>query len=167
MPRPANKKDLLSLAADNYAKLMAFVDALPADARERGFELNGRDRNVRDVLIHLHEWHLLMRRWHDEGCAGGMPAVPAEGYTWRTISEMNREFWKRRQGTSLAETRRLLADSHALMLELIGGHSDAELFGLKVYPWTKTTTLGSYFVSATSSHYDWALKTLKPIKKML
>lgn len=29
------------------------------------------------------------------------------------------------------------------------------------YAWTKTTTLGAYFVSSTSSHYDWAMKKLR------
>ena len=35
-----------------------------------------------------------------------------------------------------------------------------------LYHWTATTSLGSYLVSATSSHYDWALKLIrKSIKK--
>ncbi len=31
-------------------------------------------------------------------------------------------------------------------------------FSKKVYKWVGGSTLGSYFVSATSSHYDWAIK---------
>lgn len=31
-------------------------------------------------------------------------------------------------------------------------------FQKKVYKWVGGSTLGSYFVSATSSHYDWAIK---------
>ena len=37
----------------------------------------------------------------------------------------------------------------------------------KKYEWTGTTSLGSYFISATSSHYDWGLKTVKPLKKLV
>ena len=33
-----------------------------------------------------------------------------------------------------------------------------ELFSKKVYKWVGGSTLGSYFVSSTSSHYDWAIK---------
>lgn len=36
-----------------------------------------------------------------------------------------------------------------------------DLFDKGRFDWTGTTTLGSYFVSATSSHYDWALKKLR------
>ena len=53
------------------------------------------------------------------------------------------------------------------MTDLIKRHNDEELFVKKRYAWTGTTTLGSYFISATSSHYDWALKLItKAYKKM-
>jgi len=45
-------------------------------------------------------------------------------------------------------------------------HNDDELFTKKKYNWTGTTSLGSYFISATSSHYDWGFGTIKPLKKM-
>jgi hypothetical protein len=53
-----------------------------------------------------------------------------------------------------------------MMIELIGKHTDEELFTKKRYGWTGSTSLGAYLVSATSSHYDWALKTLRPLKKL-
>ena len=37
----------------------------------------------------------------------------------------------------------------------------------KYYAWTGTTSLGSYCVSATASHYDWALKKIKKHQKTL
>ncbi|MCI9384608.1 MAG: ClbS/DfsB family four-helix bundle protein, partial [Lachnospiraceae bacterium] len=40
-----------------------------------------------------------------------------------------------------------------------------ELFSKGVYKWVGTSTLGSYFVSTTSSHYDWAMKKLKAHRK--
>ena len=43
--------------------------------------------------------------------------------------------------------------------------SDKELFEKNVFPWVGGSTLGSYFVSATSSHYDWAIKKLKAHRK--
>jgi hypothetical protein len=36
------------------------------------------------------------------------------------------------------------------------GYSDDDLFTKKRYAWTGTTSVGSYAVSATSSHYVWA-----------
>jgi len=52
-------------------------------------------------------------------------------------------------------------------MALIEKHNDDELFTKKKYEWTGTTSLGSYFISATSSHYDWGLKTVKPLKKLV
>ena len=46
-------------------------------------------------------------------------------------------------------------------MALAEGFSDEDLFDRGRFDWTGTTTLGSYFVSATSSHYDWALKKLR------
>jgi len=39
---------------------------------------------------------------------------------------------------------------------LIESLSDAELFTPDRFAWTRKSTLGTYFVSATSSHYVWA-----------
>jgi hypothetical protein len=56
--------------------------------------------------------------------------------------------------------------SYKDIIALIEKHSNDELFTKKKYQWTGTTSLGSYFISSTSSHYDWGLKTVKPLKKI-
>lgn len=78
---------------------------------------------------------------------------------------MNVAFWKKHQKTSLEEAIRLLEQSHREVLELIEVFSNDELFTKGVYKWTGGTSLGSYFISSTSSHYDWALKKLKTHRK--
>jgi hypothetical protein len=50
-------------------------------------------------------------------------------------------------------------------MKIIQKHSDKELFTKKLYIWTGSTSMGSYFVSATSSHYDWLVKKLKKLRK--
>ncbi|MVY67466.1 ClbS/DfsB family four-helix bundle protein, partial [Escherichia coli] len=35
------------------------------------------------------------------------------------------------------------------------------------FGWTGTTSLGSYFVSATSSHYEWAAKKTRAYARTL
>lgn len=165
MPRPTTKKDLLALSEENLRKLFSFIESIPESMREKEYPLNERDKNIRDVLCHLHEWHLMVNRWYEEGRNGGSPAVPGEGYTWKTLPALNRVIWEKYQRVSLTDANALLRESHAETTRLIERLSDEQLFTLKMYPWTKTTTLGAYFVSATSSHYDWALKTLKVIKK--
>ncbi len=167
MPRPKTKTELLDASAKNFESLFAFIEKLPEEYKERQYDLNGRDETIADVLCHLHEWHLMMERWYLDGMAGKKPAMPKEGYTWKTVPEMNREIWKQYQGTSLKDAVQLIKKSHKKIMSLIEKHSDEELFTPKHYPWTGTTSLGSYFVSATSSHYDWGLKTIKPILKLV
>ena len=59
----------------------------------------------------------------------------------------------------------MLAKSHEQVMELAESFTNEELFSKGVYKWVGTSTLGSYFVSNLSSHYNWALKKLKAHRK--
>lgn len=104
-------------------------------------------------------------RWHDEGMAGGKPAIPAPGYTWKTTPDLNREINARYAETDPVEIRRKPDASHDAVMKLIEGYSNEELFEKKRYKWTGATSLGAYLVSATSSHYDWALKLIRKCRR--
>ncbi len=167
MPRPRNKTELVDASRKNFDLLLNFIDQIPEESREKKYDLNGRDETIGDVLCHLYEWHLMMERWYADGMAGKKPAIPKEGYTWKTLPEMNRVIWAQYKGTGSKDAINLLKKSHKKIMALIEKHSDEELFTPKQYPWTGTTSLGAYFISSTSSHYDWALKTIKPIGKLI
>jgi len=168
MPRPTTKDELLAAANAGFAKLWALIDSMDEERQNAAFAFEDRDKNLRDVLIHLHEWHNMTERWHKIGTLeGGMPAVPGEGYTWKTLPTLNLEIWRSYQQVSLAEAKQRLRESHAKMLTLAEAHSNAELFERGIYKWTKSSTLGAYFIGATSSHYDWAMKKLKKHIKAL
>jgi hypothetical protein len=169
MPRPTNKKDLLQLSESNFNKLLGFIDGLPDEIKNNTYvndELNDRDQTVSDVVCHLHEWHLMMEGWYAVGMAGRKPAIPAADITWQTLPVLNRRIWEKYKGTALDTAIGMLKKSHAAMTALIEKHSDDELFTKKKYAWTGTTSLGAYLISSTSSHYDWGLKTIKPLKKL-
>ena len=170
MPRPTNKADLLSLSDENLNKLVTFIESLPEKYQEKKYtsnELNDRDKTLADVICHLHEWHLMMKNWYKTGMSGKKPAIPAEDVTWQTLPILNHRIYEKYKGTDLYEALKMLKKSHKEIMEIIQNHSDDELFTKKKYIWTGTTSLGAYLVSATSSHYDWALKTIKPIKKLI
>jgi hypothetical protein len=112
---------------------MAIAMAIPADAT---MDLNGRDRNVRDVLTHLHEWHLMMQDWYKVGMAGKKPAIPREGYTFQTLPAMNRVIWEKYQKTAPTKAFDLIRQSHTDVMNLARKHTDDELFTKKKYPWT-------------------------------
>ena len=61
----------------------------------------------------------------------------------------------------------MLKKSHKDVIGLVEKHTEEELFTKKKYEWTGTTSLGAYFISSLSSHYDWGIKTIKPIKKLI
>ena len=67
--------------------------------------------------------------------------------------------------STLEDAIDMLNKSHKEILALAETLADEELFSKGVYKWTGGSTLGSYFVSATLSHYDWAIKKLKAHKK--
>ena len=162
MPRPAVKADLLREAEAQFDKLIKLTESMTEQEQTAAFLFEDRDKNLRDVLAHLYEWHLMVQIWHRTGTIeGGMPEVPGKGYTWKTLPGLNMEIWKKYQETSLQEAKTLLHGSHKMILDLIQSHTNDELFSKGVYKWTKSSTLGAYFVSCTSSHYEWAMKKIK------
>lgn len=66
-----------------------------------------------------------------------------------------------------------IEDGMSIHILHIGSYDEAQSFekmdefiiSKGVYRWAKGSTLGSYFVSATASHYDWAMKKLKAHQK--
>ena len=78
---------------------------------------------------------------------------------------MNEFFWKKHQNTYLEDAKEMLAKSHEQVMELAESFTNEEFFSKGVYKWVGTSTLGSYFVSNLSSHYNWALKKLKAHRK--
>ena len=171
MGRPQHKDELLTAAATEFERLRILVDGMSETERDAPCDYGPgfakpeahwtRDRNVRDVLAHLFEWHRLLLNWVAENEQGsGVPFLPAP-YTWRNYGEMNLEFCRRHQDTPFAEAWRRLQGTHGEVMLLIGRFTDDELFEKAHFSWTGTTSLGSYCVSATSSHYAWARKKLR------
>jgi len=165
MARPKNKTELLNLGKRNFELLMDFIGGFSKEDQNTDFPDGTMNRNIRDVLMHLHHWHLMMFDWYKIGMKGEKPDMPAKGYTWKTTPALNRWIWEKYKGTSLADAKKHFGSSYEKVRSLIEKHSNEELFEKKRYKWTGTTSLGAYFVSATSSHYDWAIKLLKKVKK--
>ena len=167
MPRPKTKQELLDLSKKNYQKLIDFIEAIPVAERETEFPEGTMNRNIRDVLAHLYHWHLMMQEWYRVGMSGEKPEMPAKGYTWKDTPALNRWIFEKYQPMGTPDVRRLLEDSHQKIQKLIEQHTDEELFEKKHYKWTGSTSLGAYLISATSSHYDWALKLIRKCRKAM
>lgn len=177
VPRPTTKTELLSAANASFEKLTKLWDKLtpqraralfPAALLEREPEAHWkRDQCLRDVVIHLHEWHNLVHAWVSTNQAGTEADFFPEPYTWRNYAGLNVEFVKQHQATSYQQARDLLAASHSQVVELIDTFTNEELFTKRHFSWTGTTSLGSDFISSTSSHYEWAAKKTRAYARLL
>lgn len=177
MARATTKQDLLEFSEGNFAKLQNQMSSMTEKELATPFDFYGdekkkeahwsRDRNLRDILIHLFEWHQLLLGWVRSNTAGNTKPFLPEPYNWKTYGDMNVEFWRKHQNTPLDEAKVMVEQSYQDVMELAESFSDEELFTKGIFPWVGGSTLGSYFVSATASHYDWAIKKLKAHKKNL
>lgn len=171
MSRPTTKLDLLQAANEQFEKMWKLIDSMTDDEQNADFNFLDdfikkeahweRDKNLRDVLIHLYEWHQLLLNWAKANQNGENKPFLQESYNWKTYGQMNVEFFKKHQATPYDKSKEMLKESHLKVMELIEKFSNDELFSKKYFSWTGTTNLGSYFVSVTSSHYDWAINKIK------
>lgn len=175
MGRPTTKTDLFTAAAKNYETLNTFISSLTDQELKTPFDFSGdvkkkeahwaRDKNLRDILIHLYEWHQLLINWVKSNLNGEEKPFIPRPYNWKTYGKLNMEFWRKHQNTSLDEAKSMFQQSHAEVMKLAETFSNEELFSKGIYGWVGGSTLGSYFVSVTASHYDWAVKKLKAHRK--
>jgi len=175
MGRAATKEELLQSATENYEKLIEFMDGMSEKELETSFDFTGqpskkeahwkRDKNLRDVLVHLYEWHQMQMSWMEANLNGEEKTFLPKPYNWKSLALLNEFFWKKHQNTSLTDAKELFKESHMKMMNYAEQFTDEELFSKGIYKWVGNSALGSYFVSNTASHYDWALKKLKAHKR--
>lgn len=177
MARPRTKDALMEASETNFNQLLQLIESMTEEELNTEFDFSadtkkkeahwGRDKNLRDILIHLYEWHNLMSQWITDNQAGIRKPFLMEGYNWKTYGAMNIVFWERNQTVSTEDALEQLKESHNQMILLIEKMTDDELFQKNVYDWVGGSTIGSYFVSVTSSHYDWAIKKIKAHRKIV
>lgn len=121
--------------------------------------------SVKDLLAHLDAWHELLLGWEKVGSTGVKPDMPAPGLTWKDTPILNDQIWQRTKNDGWDEVRVRLDGSYGAVRAIVAGYEAADLFEKRRFKWTGTTSVGSYAVSATSSHYDWARKLIRRFNK--
>lgn len=177
MARPKNKEELIEAANLNYEKLLTLIENRTEEEKTQNYDFSAdekkkeahwkRDKNLRDVLMHLTEWHELLLKWIENREDGSNKPFLMEGYNWKTYGDMNIIFFERCQKLSEEEALERFKASHKKVMEALETFSQEELFTNTFYPWVGGSCIGSYFISTTSSHYDWAMKKMKAHKKMV
>ncbi len=177
MSRPQTKADLVEAANITYDKLLEMIASMTEKELSTPFDFSGdvkkkekhwqRDKNVRDILVHLSEWHKLTLNWIEKNKQGIKRPFLLEGYNWKTYGDMNMVFWENCQNLSFEQAMEQFKTTHQLIIKEIEKMSNEELFTSSAFDWTGNSAIESYFVSNTSSHYEWAMKKIKAHKKQL
>ncbi|WP_010647899.1 ClbS/DfsB family four-helix bundle protein [Oceanobacillus massiliensis] len=163
----SEKENLLLHSDSNFKSLLEIIESVPNRKRTISIETQERDKNFRDVFMHLYEWHAMLERWYREGMDGDIPFMPAPGFKWRTIKLLNMQIWENHQDVTLNQAIKKLKLSHERVMNLIKSHTNEEIMTKKYYKWTKTSNLYSYFAANTSNHYIWAIKKCESIAKSI
>jgi uncharacterized protein (TIGR03083 family) len=154
VPRPTSKDELLAAMVRERAKLDGVLDPLtPAQMVAPGVV---GEWSVKDMLAHLAEWEGMALGWYRAGLRGEAPEVPAPGYKWNETPRLNRAIFEKHRERPLDEVVAWFRSSREEMRGVIESLTDEQLFTPGRYAWTRKNTLGTYFVSATSSHDLWA-----------
>ena len=162
-----SKQLLLEQCQESFDHLLQIIERLPPRKRALSIETIERDKNFRDILMHLYEWHAMLERWYVEGMSGDMPSIPAPGYKWRTLHQLNMAIWNNYQDISFSTALKKLKLSHQRIIHLIEAHTDEQILTKKYYRWTKTSNLYSYFAANTVDHYHWAIKKCLKIAEQI
>ena len=98
--RPKSKDELLEKANSQFDDLWKLINGMGEEDRKQSFQFSEeflakkkeahwrRDKDLKDVLIHLYEWHLLLLRWLESNFNGEERNFLPEPYNWRTYGKM-------------------------------------------------------------------------------
>jgi len=172
MARPKNKQDLLDSSNEKFNKLIALINSLSKEEQEGLFDMTtygkenhwARDKSIKDILIHLYEWHQLSLNWVNSNLNGEKASFLPEGYHWKNYGTLNLAFVEKHKQTKFNDAMAMIKESHQQLIVFIKKMTNDELFVKKYYNWTGSTSLGQYLVSSTASHYDWGYKKVKLYK---
>ena len=176
MPTPKSKSELLISMTDSFAKLNEQISNMTEAELESPFLLANDpkkcgarwiyDQCPRDLLIHLHEWQVLMRDFVKNIREGHPKDYLPDEYR-KNYHEMDKMLVEKHQKTSFSEAQQLLNQTHEEMMHLAEDFSEEELFSKGYYKCTYTTDMAAYFGSVTTSPYGQAMKLLKTHQKNL
>ena len=158
MPKPTTKAQLLSEAAQEREKLLAYLRPLTSEQKPQPI---AGDWSVKDILGHLIEWHQMVLEWIETGKRGETPAVPAKGYNWGQLPALNQMIYEKHRDRPLEEIEAAFLRSDQQVRDVVTATDEADLLKPGLYKWMNQNALIAYFNSNMTSHYVWALKEIK------
>ena len=92
MVKATNKSELISYSQKNWEKLWKLIDDMDEETKNGTFRFNSegkkeqhwsRDKNIRDVLAHLYEWHKLLLNFVMKNRQGEHISFLPIPYSWK------------------------------------------------------------------------------------
>lgn len=158
--RFGSKRELLERNEKEHQAFVELARSIPRSRyREEG--VWGDGWAIQDLLAHLMEWEQMFLRWYREGREGGKPALPAPGYKWNQIPELNRAIWRKHRRSSTKKVIEGFESSYEEILALVWQLSPEELLIPGHFAWTGKYPLTTYLAPNTGSHYRFATRVLK------
>ena len=133
MPNLSNKQELVATMTDGYAKLNEQIAKMSekaisatfyfaADPKKCGVRWQ-YDRCLRDLLIHLYEWQVLMGEFVNNIREGHPRDYLPDEYR-KNYHEMDKMLVEKHQNTPLEDAKQLLHETHQEMLHLAESFSE-------------------------------------------
>jgi len=163
MPKPGTKGALLEEIHAEREKLENLIE--PLTPEERAKPGAPGEWSVKDTLAHLAEWEQLLLVWHKAGVRGEIPPLPAEGYTWGRMDDLNAAIFEKYRDWTLEDVLAYSRSSYQQVLDTVQEMSEDELFTPGRFAWTKKNRLVDYVIPCTSEHYAWARKAMRKALK--
>ena len=158
--RYASQKALIDSIVEEHRTFTELAASIPKKRySEEG--VWGDGWNIKDLFAHLTEWEQMFLGWFRDGREGKKPVLPAEGYKWNQLPQLNRAIWRKHHRTSLKKVLEAFDASYKEVLSLTRRLPEAALLTPGHFPWTGKYPLTTYLGANTCSHYRTATKILK------
>lgn len=120
--------------------------------------------SVKDILAHLVGWEQRFIDWYQAGRRGETPQPPEVGYTWRNMAVLNQKYYEMHKDEPLEKVLADFQASYHQILGLVEAMYEQEITQPGFYAWTGSLPLTAWIAANTSSHYNWAIRMIRPQK---
>ena len=143
------KVDLQDAIQSGRLEFDTLLNSIPKDKLEDPLLDNGW--SVKDTIMHIVSWEQRLIGWVNAAAQGDEPVLPAPGYTWDQMDELNEQTYLQQKHRGLQD---ILASFHASLnlIFLALERFDDETLNSKYLG--EDSLLWRYFAENTYEHYE-------------
>jgi hypothetical protein len=112
--------------------------------------------SVKDLLAHLAAWEGFFLSWYRAGVRGETPEIPAPGFTWKQMHQLNEQVFREHRLHSLEDVQAWFYRSYQEIRQVVDDIPEKDLFEPGRYPWQGKHPLAGFIKANTCNHYRWA-----------